>query len=99
MTHLNINSLRYKIIELRKIISYTDTDLISITETKIDASFLDAQFLTENYLSDVTGINMGEVFSLLSIVDYYQNIYQIFSLTSLKYYLLKLELIKVSGLF
>ena len=32
---------------------------------------------------------MGEVFSLLSIakVDYYQNIYQIFSLTSLKYYL------------
>ena len=34
ITHLNINSLRYKIIDLRKIISYTDIDLISITETK-----------------------------------------------------------------
>ena len=51
ITHLNINSLRYKIIDLRKIISYTDIDLISITETKIDSSFPDAQFLTENYLT------------------------------------------------
>ena len=45
ITHLNINSLRYKIIDLRKIISYTDIDLISITETKIDSSFPDAQLL------------------------------------------------------
>ena len=51
LCHLNINSLRCKIIDLRKIISYTDIDLISITETKIDASFPDAQFHTENYLS------------------------------------------------
>ena len=42
MTHLNINHLRYRIIDLRKIISYTGTDLISITETKIDASFPNA---------------------------------------------------------
>ena len=51
ITYLNINSLRYEIIDLRKIISYTDIDLISITETKIDSSFPDAQFLTENYLT------------------------------------------------
>ena len=51
ITHLNINSLRYKIIDLRKIISYTDIDFISITETKIDSSFPVAQFLTENYLT------------------------------------------------
>ena len=51
ITHLNINSLRYKIIDLRKIINCTDIDLISITETKIDSSFPDAQFLTENYLT------------------------------------------------
>ena len=51
ITHLNINSLRCKIIDLRKIISCTDIDLISITETKIDASFPDAQFFTENYLT------------------------------------------------
>ena len=100
ITHLNINSLKYKIIDLRKIISYTDIDLISITETKIDSSFPDAQFLTENYLTFRRDRNKhGEVFSLLSKMDYYQNIYQILSLTSLKYYLLKLELIKVSGLF
>ena len=49
--HLNINSLRYKIIDLRKTISYTDIDLTSITETKIDASFPDAQFFTGNYLT------------------------------------------------
>ena len=51
ITHLNINSLRCKIIDLRKIISHTDIDLISITETKIDASFPDAQFFSENYLT------------------------------------------------
>ena len=49
--HLNINSLRCKIIDLRKTISYTDIDLISITETEIDASFPDAQFFSENYLT------------------------------------------------
>ena len=65
--------MRYKIIDLKKIISYTDIDLISITETKIDASFPDAQFLTEYYLlSDMTGVNIGEVFSLLSKMDYCQ---------------------------
>ena len=42
MTHPNFNNLRYRIIDLRKIIIYTDIDLISITETKIDASFPDA---------------------------------------------------------
>ena len=67
ITHLNINSLRYKIIDLRKIISYTDIDLISITETKIDSSFPDAQFLTENYLTFRRDRNKhgGGIFSLL----------------------------------
>ena len=53
ITHLNIYSLRYKIIDLRKIISFTDINLISSTETKIDASFPDhdGQFLTDNYLT------------------------------------------------
>ena len=43
ITHLNINSLRYKIIDLRKIVSYTDIDLISITVIHLfeDASLIE----------------------------------------------------------
>ena len=48
ITQLDISSLRYKKIDLRKIMSYTDIDFISITETKIDASFPDAQIHTAN---------------------------------------------------
>ena len=51
ITYPHINSLRYKIINLRKIISFSYIDLISVTETKIDSSLPDAQFLTENYLT------------------------------------------------
>ena len=51
LTHLNINSLRHKIIDLREILNYTGIDFISLSETKLDDTFPDAQFTTDNYIS------------------------------------------------
>ena len=51
LAHLNINSLRHKIIDLREILKYTGIDLISLSETKLDDTFPDAQFTTDNYIS------------------------------------------------
>ena len=47
--YLNINSLRNKITQLREICGKAKTDLLSIDETKLDASFPDAQFHLEGY--------------------------------------------------
>ena len=44
LAHLSINSLRYKIKVLREILSSSQTDFLSISETKIDASFPNAHF-------------------------------------------------------
>ena len=44
LTHLNINSIRYKFYEFYEIISGNGTDIVGISETKIDASFTSAQF-------------------------------------------------------
>ena len=45
--YLNINSLRIKITQLREACSKAPIDLLCIDETKIDASFPDAQFHIE----------------------------------------------------
>ena len=39
LAHLNINSLRYKIIDIRESLDCVDIDFISISETKLDYSF------------------------------------------------------------
>ena len=47
--YLNINSLRNRITELRKVCRKAPIVLLSIDETKLDASFPDAQFHIEGY--------------------------------------------------
>ena len=47
--YLNINSLRNKIIDLREIIQYLNLDYFVLSETKIDSSFLSAQFAIDNH--------------------------------------------------
>ena len=49
MGYLNINSLRNKIIELRKIVKYSELDYCVISETKIDESFPSQQFAIDNF--------------------------------------------------
>ena len=49
LAHLNINSLKYKIIDLRELLDCVDIDFISISETKLDNSFPSAQFHTDIY--------------------------------------------------
>ena len=46
---LNINSLRNKITQLREVCGKAPIDLLCIDETKLDASFPDAQFHIEGY--------------------------------------------------
>ena len=48
--YLNINSVRNKFTNFQEIIN-ANVDVISIAETKIDASFLSAQFVFERYQS------------------------------------------------
>jgi len=50
-SHLNINSLRYKIGEIKEVLSNGYTDILCLSETKIDDSFPNAQF-------DVKGFTM-----------------------------------------
>ena len=47
--YLNINSLRNKTIDLRKIMSKARLDIVCIGETKIDDSFPAFQFHMKNY--------------------------------------------------
>ena len=47
--YLNINSPRNRITRLREVRSKALIDLLCIDETKLDASFPDAQFHTEGY--------------------------------------------------
>ena len=47
--YLNMNSLRYKINDLRKICRKTQIHVLCIDETKLDESFPDAQFHIEGY--------------------------------------------------
>ena len=44
LTHLNINSIRLEFYEFYEILSGNGIDIVGISETKIDASFTNAQF-------------------------------------------------------
>ena len=47
--YLNINSLKNKITQLREVCRKAPIDVLCIDETKLDASFSDAQFHIEGY--------------------------------------------------
>ena len=48
--YLNINSLRHKIIHIREALKRTPVDILGIAESKLDNSFLDAQFQIDGYI-------------------------------------------------
>ena len=50
MCHLNINSLRHKIVDLRHVLSQTGIEIVSISETKLSSDFPDAQFQVDGYV-------------------------------------------------
>ena len=49
ISYLNINSLRNKINDIRSMISEMSPEILTISETKLDDSFPDAQFIIEGY--------------------------------------------------
>ena len=49
ITYLNINSLRNKIHDLRTLVAEISPEVLTISETKLDNSFPDAQFLIDGY--------------------------------------------------
>ena len=51
VAHLNINSLRHKIIDLRKILKCAGIDFVSLSETNLHGTFQDSQFTADNYIS------------------------------------------------
>ena len=46
---LNINSLRYKIIDLRKILFCAPLEVFAVNETKLSDQFPDSQFVIDGY--------------------------------------------------
>ena len=46
ISHLNINSLRYKITELREILTKSNLEILTVSETKLDDQFPDNLFLS-----------------------------------------------------
>ena len=91
LAHLSINSLRHKIIDLREILKYTGIDFISLSETKLDDTFPDAQFTTDNYISFRRDRNQfgGGLFTFVK-KDFFQTGNKILNQNSLKFYQLKL---------
>ena len=49
IAYLNINSLRYKIIDLRHTLSSAGLELVAISETKLSSEFPDPQFQIDGY--------------------------------------------------
>ena len=47
--YLNINSLRYKVIDLRHVLFESELDILAISETKLCDEFPDSQFVIEGY--------------------------------------------------
>ena len=47
--YLNINSLRNKLTDLKVILKYLSLDYFILSETKLDESFLNAQFTLDGY--------------------------------------------------
>ena len=46
---LNINSLRYKITDLRYILKHTGIEIVAVSDTKLSEEFPDAQFFIDGY--------------------------------------------------
>ena len=49
ISHLNINSLRYKITELREILTKSNLEILTVSETKLDDQFPDNLFHVDGY--------------------------------------------------
>ena len=49
IAYLNVNSFRHKIHDVRNLISEIEPEVITISETKIDGTFPDAQFIIDGY--------------------------------------------------
>jgi exonuclease III len=49
MAYLNVNSIRYKIVEVEHIMRNSNLNIFGISETKIDSSFPDKQFQLQGY--------------------------------------------------
>ena len=49
ISHLNINSLRYKITELREILMKSNLEIFTVSETKLDDQFPDNLFHVDGY--------------------------------------------------
>ena len=49
IAHLNVNSIRYKFYEIHDNLNGNRIDIFGMSETKIDASFTDAQFCIEGF--------------------------------------------------
>ena len=49
VSHLNINSLQYKITELRKILLKSNLEILTVSETKLDDQFPDHLFHVYGY--------------------------------------------------
>ena len=47
--YLNINNLRNKLTDLKVILKYLSLDYFILSETKLDESFLNAQFTLDGY--------------------------------------------------
>ena len=47
--YLNINSLRYKVVDLRHVLFESELDILAIPETKLCYEFPDSQFVIEGY--------------------------------------------------
>jgi hypothetical protein len=47
--YININSLRYKFCDIKELLTKNIVDLLFISETKLDDTFVDAQFQADNY--------------------------------------------------
>ena len=49
ISYLNLNSLRYKIIDIREVLCKAQLEIIALSETKLNSEFPDAQFKIDGY--------------------------------------------------
>ena len=49
LSYLNINSLCYKIVDLRHILEQTGIEIVAVSETKLSEEFPDSQFVIDGY--------------------------------------------------
>ena len=49
LSYLNLNSLRYKVIDLREILSKVELEILAVSETKLSSDFPDPQFKVNGY--------------------------------------------------